>query len=103
VCPRTPSLTLVLGLGWLPAGHMMCDGVFRQMCCGRSVFLGRVPVGDRQEGLGSWPRFIGLLWACRATVRRSRSDGLHGLVTELAQEVVAAFQEFAGDSDARAV
>ena len=24
-------------------GDMMCDGVFRQMGCGRSVFLGRLP------------------------------------------------------------
>jgi hypothetical protein len=47
-----PSLTSVLGLGWLPAGYMMCDGVFRQMCCGRSVFLGRVRVGGSAGGLG---------------------------------------------------
>ena len=43
VCPRTPGLTSVLDSGWLPVGYMMCDGVFRQMCCGRSVFLGRLP------------------------------------------------------------
>ncbi len=46
----------------------MCDRVFRQMGCGRSVFLGRLPCRGRQQGLGSWPRFIVIVRACRVTV-----------------------------------
>jgi hypothetical protein len=37
----------------------MCDGVFRQMGCGRSFFLGRPLGGVGSDLAGSWPRFIG--------------------------------------------
>jgi hypothetical protein len=58
VCPRTPSLTSVLGPGWLRVGDMMCDGVFRQMVVRPLILSRRFPVRGRQESVGSRPRVI---------------------------------------------
>ena len=58
-CPRTPRLTSVLDSGWLRAGDMMCDGVFRQVVVRPLGLSGRSPEKGRQQGVGSWPRFIG--------------------------------------------
>ncbi len=81
----------------------MCDRGFRQMGCGRSVFLG---VSREGSAAGLWELAAvhrdgsGLP---RDVCARSGGDGLQGLVAERAEEVVAAFQEFAGDRDARTV
>ena len=83
----------------------MCDGGFRQMRL-RPLGLSRPsPVRGRQQGFGSWPRFIVIVRACRVTVLRAAqvATGSRALVAERAEEVVAAFQELARDRDARAV
>ena len=56
---------------------MMCDGVFRQMWCGRSFFLGRPRQGRVGSSLaGSWPRVIGVM------VGLPRDDGWVQVATD---------------------
>ena len=74
------------------------------MVCGRSVFLGRprnrVGRGMRGAGRGSSVDF-GLGRATRP--RWSGGDGLQGAVVEGFEDVVAAFEQFAGHREAGAV
>jgi hypothetical protein len=59
--PRTPRLTSARGSGWLRAGGMMFDGVFRQMVVRPLVLSGQSPPVWRvgSDLAGSWPQFIG--------------------------------------------
>ena len=50
VCPRTPRLTSALDPGWLRAGGMMCDGVFRQMVVRPLILSGPSPSRGRRVG-----------------------------------------------------
>ena len=103
VCPRTPRLTSALDSGWLPVGDMMWWGVpadgLRPLSLSRPLPARR----GRQQGFGNWPRFIVDGGLAAQQLVWSGGDGLERLVTETAQDVVAAFQQLACDRDARPV
>src|ERR1700686_2563874 len=80
---------------------MGCSG---RWCCGRSFFLGRSlgGVGSRAPGAGRGSSVeFGL--AAQRSKKGSASDRLHGVVAELAEDVVAPREEFAREGEARAV
>ena len=87
-------------------GDVMFDGVIPlgEACCGRSFFLGRPPRGwCRQRNVGSRPQRICVSEDSARTEQEGGSGGLECLLAELAEGVVAAFEELPRDSEACAV
>jgi hypothetical protein len=103
VCARAPVLILVLD-PWLVMGRRH-DGYgvsfpLGEVRCGRSVFAGRPRGrgGSSLRGAGRGASAEVGRWRTRAS-----SCGLERLVAEVPERVVAAFEESAGDRQARAL
>src|SRR5919108_5083050 len=76
---------------------------------GRSVFVGAPPAGGNRNSCGSWPEVrlpSGAWWAWRRRSawarRRSSVDGFERRWPEVAERVVGAAGELAGDRQRRA-
>ena len=88
--------------GWLPAGDMMVMGCGSRWgkCVAAARSLQAVHAGVAAAECREPARCIGVTWGA---ARTRKSCGRERLVAEFSERVVAAFQQFARDRQARAV